>query len=101
MTAAPQAAALTLTDSMKKLVNNALNTGKPITVAYVDELSQPHLSFRGTVQTFSDEQLALWVRNPVGGIAAAIGNNPSVVLLYGDLNPENRAFLTFRGRGRV
>jgi hypothetical protein len=101
MTSAPQPAGLKLTDAMKAAVNGAFGRGKPVAVAYVDERNQPHLSYRGTVQTYSDTQLALWARDATGGIAAAMAINPSLVLLYGDLNPESRAVLTFRGRGRV
>ncbi len=97
----PSSSSLKLTDAMKELVNGALGRGKPVAVSYVDENLQPHLSYRGTVQSFGDSQLALWARDPAGGIAGAIARNPSLVLLYGDFNSENRAFLTFRGRGRV
>jgi hypothetical protein len=101
MTTPPAPAPLKLTDSMKEAVNGALGRGKPVAVSYVDESSQPHLSYRGTVQVYSDTQLALWTRDPKNGMASAIAANPSMVLLYGDLNPENRVLLTFRGRGHV
>jgi hypothetical protein len=101
MAAAPQPAALLLTESMKELVNGALGRMRPVAVSYVDQEGNPHLSYRGTVQTYGDGQLALWARDPVSGIAGAIATNPRLVLLYGDLISEKRAFLTFRGRGRV
>ena len=101
MTTPPARAPLTLTDAIKEAVNGALGRGKPVAVSYVDESGQPHLSYRGTVQAYSDTQLALWTRDPKTGMASAIAANPAMVLLYGDFNPENRLFLTFRGRGRI
>ncbi len=91
----------TLTDAMKELLNGALGRGKPVAVSYVDENQQPHLSYRGTVQTFGEGQLALWARDPKDGIAAALAHNPSIVLLYGDFTSESRAFLSIRGKGHV
>ncbi|HLG88195.1 MAG TPA: pyridoxamine 5'-phosphate oxidase family protein [Alphaproteobacteria bacterium] len=101
MTTPPAPAPLKLTDTMKEAVNGALGRGKPVAVSYVDESGQPHLSYRGTVQAYSDTQLALWTRDPKNGMASAIAANPAMVLLYGDLNPENRVLLTFRGRGHI
>ena len=92
---------LTLTPSMKEAVNGALGRGKPVSVAYVDEQGQPHRSYRGGVQAFSNTQLALWAREANAGIAAAVARNPAIVLLYGDLLAENRIILTFRGRAHV
>ncbi|MCG6877271.1 MAG: hypothetical protein LJE97_19440, partial [Betaproteobacteria bacterium] len=57
------AAPVKLTDELKKLVDNALATRHPMIVAYVDAKGQPILSFRGSTQSFSDDQLAIWVRN--------------------------------------
>ena len=92
---------LKLTPTMKDAVNTALARGKPVSVAYVDERGQPHMSYRGTVQAFGDDRLALWAREAGAGIATAIAQNPAMVLLYGDLASEKRMFLTFRGRAHV
>src|SRR3989304_6657140 len=45
--------------------------------------------------------LAVWVRNPEGGLPKALAKNLRVTLLYRDPGPENRAILTFRGVGRI
>ena len=97
----PTLTELKLTDTMKELVNGALARGRPISFAYVNDSGEPNLSFRGTVQAFGDTQLAIWARNPEGGLLKAIAKHPAVVALYGDLDPSRKAFLTFRGRGRV
>jgi hypothetical protein len=92
---------LKLTAQIKQIVNNALMKGRPMSFAYTDDNSDPHLSFRGSLQAHSDTQLAIWVRNPAGGLLRAIARHPAVVALYGDLSPDSKAFITFRGRGRV
>ena len=97
---APQPTELKLTDTIKSLVNNALTAGKPMSFAYVDDRGTPNLSYRGSVLAYSGTQLALWARNPEGGLVKAIGSHPEVALLYGDIAPP-KSFLTFRGRGRI
>jgi len=96
----PVLTALKLPDALKQIVNGALARGRPISLAYVDRDGRPSLSLRGSTQAYSDTQLAIWVRNPHDGIVGAIAANPNVNLLYGDLDPQARAFITFRGRAR-
>ena len=88
-----------LTEDLKKLVDNALATRHPMMVAYVDALGQPILSFRGSTQSFGDDQLAIWVRNSDGNFLDAIGRNPKVALMYRD--EETKATYQFQGRARV
>lgn len=93
---------LKLTPALKELVNGALERGRMLSVAYVGPEGRPELSFRGSVQAFSDTQLAIWVRNPEGGILGAVrGGRPHISLLYGEMRPDYKAFVTFRGRGRI
>jgi hypothetical protein len=91
---------LKLTDQIKQIVDGALARRCPIGFTYVDTNGRPSLSFRGSVLVYGDAQLAIWIRNPHDGIVNAIAKNPEVALLYGDLDPEARAFITFHGRGR-
>ena len=65
----------------------------------MDERGQPRRSFRGSTQVFGDDQLAIWVRNPQGGLPGALASNPRVSLLYRSTQP--RMLLSFEGRGRV
>src|SRR5262245_13441904 len=51
-----------LTEELKTLVNNALGDGAPLLLAAVSPDGRPVLSYRGSVQTFGDDQLGLWVR---------------------------------------
>ena len=88
-----------LTDEIKNAVNTSFTSGKPILFAYVDLDGQPSLSFRGSAQVFSDNQLSIWVRNPDGGLLKALGNNNRITAMYRD--SETRTTLQFRGRGTV
>jgi hypothetical protein len=98
----PDNTELKLSPALKETVNTALARGRMLSVAYVSPEGRPELSFRGSVQALSDTQLAIWVRDPAGGIIKAVaGGHPHIVLLYGELGPESKAFVTFRGRGRV
>ena len=88
-----------LTDDMKQSLSTALTDRAPVIVAYTDADGQPSISFRGTVQAFSDTQLAIWARNPDGGLPKAIGTNPKLALLY--RNMAERKGWQFQGRGRI
>ena len=93
------ASALHLTPKLKELIDHALATRHPMLVAYVDPSGQPVLSFRGSLQAFSDDQLALWVRNAQGQLLKAIAANPKVALMYRD--EDTKATYQFQGRARV
>jgi hypothetical protein len=98
----PDSTELKLSPALQETVNTALARGRMLSVAYVSAEGRPELSFRGSVQALSDTQLAIWVRDPAGGIIKAVtSGRPHIALLYGELNPESKAFVTFRGRGRV
>jgi hypothetical protein len=101
MSAPPILTELKLTADMKKAVDTAFETLKPIVVSYVDESGAPQLSFRGSTQAYSDTQLAIWIRNPEGRILESITKNPAIALLYGSFEPTARAFMIFRGRARI
>jgi hypothetical protein len=90
---------LVLTDDIKSDVNGALANGTPVVVAYVDADGAPHLSFRGSAQAYGDDRLAIWVRDPEGGLLQAIVTNPRIALLYRD--PATRRSYRFAGRAHV
>jgi Pyridoxamine 5'-phosphate oxidase len=68
-------------------------------IAYCDDGGQIHLSFRGTIQSHGDGQLALWARDPGGGLPRNIEARPQVTLFYHD--PATRTSYTFYGRARL
>jgi hypothetical protein len=95
----PTPQVLALTDDIKGAVNGALENGTPTLIAYVDDLGAPHLSFRGSTHVHSDHQLAIWNRDPQGGMSRAIGTNPHVAVFYRDHNTQTT--YTFSGRATL
>jgi hypothetical protein len=90
---------LRLTPEIKTAVDGALDNQTPMLIAYVDSVDQVHLSFRGTIQAYSDDQLALWARDPEGGLPRNIVVHPKVTLFYHDA--ASRTSYSFYGRARV
>jgi hypothetical protein len=88
-----------LTDEIREHVNGALMAGNPIIVASVDEAGRPRLSYRGSTQVFSGDQLGFWARNAEGSTMSSIARNPHVALMY--RHPAQRVFLQFSGRARL
>ncbi len=88
-----------LNETISDAVNNSLTKGNPIVLAYVDEDGQPKMSFRGSAQVFSPNQLAVWVRNPGGGLQRALAKNPRISLLF--RSPDPRMVLNFVGKGHL
>lgn len=79
-------------------INGALANGTPMTFAYVDGDSIPHLSLRGSIQVFGGTQLSIWLR-PTDHSATSIAENPVVALLYRD--SKSRTTLTIKGTAAV
>ena len=94
----PSNTTLALTDEIKALVNGALANGSPLLLVAVSPDAKPVASFRGSVQTYSDDQLGLWARNAEGGTLDAIKANPNVVLIY---RSATTPVLQFHGRARI
>ena len=88
-----------LTDEMREAIGNALMDRAPVIVAYTDGDGQPSISFRGSTQVFSGDQLAIWARNPQGGLPHAAAEEAKIALLY--RNPQTRLAWQFHGRARV
>ena len=53
---------ITLTDDIKRDINSAFAEGHPVIVCGVTPEGEPTVSFRGTAQALSDNELAFWVR---------------------------------------
>jgi uncharacterized pyridoxamine 5'-phosphate oxidase family protein len=88
-----------LTPTIKTFVTQALAEKHPMVVAYTDESGQPVLSYRGSTQAFSDDQLAMWVRNANGSFLKSIQKNPKVALMY--RNEDSKATYQFQGRAKI
>src|SRR5712692_2163011 len=89
---------LRLTPELHSKINNALAEGHPLVLAVVDATGQPLLSFRGSLQTYSDTQLGFWLRNPQGNTLESIRNNAKVALIY---RSATTPLLQFHGRARI
>jgi uncharacterized pyridoxamine 5'-phosphate oxidase family protein len=89
---------LKLTPEIKELVNAGLTSGNPLLLAAVDRENKPVLSFRGSTQVYSDDQLAFWLRNTSGGTVEAIRQNPNVAFMY---RSATTPLLQFKGRARI
>ena len=76
------ASKLELNDHIKESVNGALGVRNPMLVSYMDENGQPVLSFRGSTQVSSGDQLAIWVRNGDGNSIGLIEKYPKLALMY-------------------
>src|SRR5215831_4748226 len=76
-----------LSDDLKHRLVNALTDAVAVVVGYVDRNGDPHVSPYGSLHAASDDQLALWVRNPNGEV------------FYGQLS--SRTFAWLRGRAQV
>ena len=95
----PQATPIVLPPALKAMIDNALVERHPMLVAYCDPQGQPVLSFRGSVQAWSDDQLAMWIRSADGAFLQAIRRNPRLALVY--RNEDSKATYNFQGRARV
>lgn len=80
-------------------VNGALANGNTMMVAYVDDEGFPQISYRGSTHVHGQTQLAIWLRNPEGGLQRSIVDRPQLTLMYRD--PATRASYMFYGRGAV
>jgi hypothetical protein len=89
---------LVLDDELKGIINTALSERTPMVLASVDAEGRPRLTFRGSVQTFSNDQVGFWARNPSGGTMDNIAANPNVSMIM--RNPDTRVVLQLMGRAR-
>jgi pyridoxine/pyridoxamine 5'-phosphate oxidase len=90
---------IVLGDEVRALVNGALESATPMILASVDAEGRPRLTFRGSIQVYSDDQLGFWARNAEGSTMENIAGNPHVAMMF--RNPATRAMLQFSGRARV
>lgn len=89
---------LVLDDELKAIIDGALSEHTPMVLASVDAEGRPRLTFRGSLQTFSDDQVGFWARNPAGGTMDNIAANPHVSMMM--RNPQTRVMLQLIGRAR-
>jgi hypothetical protein len=88
-----------LNEEIREHINGALIAGNPMILASVDQAGRPRLSYRGSTQVFSADQLGFWARNAEGSTMESIATNPNVALMY--RHPAQRVILQFAGRARI
>jgi hypothetical protein len=89
---------LMLTPELQSKINNALAEDHPLVLAVVDAGGQPLLSFRGSLQTYSDTQLGFWARNAGGNTIGSIRKNSKVALIY---RSTTTPLMQFHGHARI
>ena len=89
--------AVELTEEFHTAINNAFTDGSPIIWTSVGADGQPSLGFFGTTQTYSDHEIALWMRTTNRGFLARIEENPQVAMMYRNA----AARLTFQIHGEA
>lgn len=90
-----------LTGEIATAVNGAFAAGTAIVVGYVDAKGSPSLSYRGSTQVYSKDQVAVWARKSDEGLPVNVKERPLVSLLYFNRQTPGPFFLTIKGRARV
>lgn len=91
--------ALEISDHVAQAVNGGYGAGRPMILSYINADGYPSLSTRGSTHVHGPQQLAIWARNPEGGLQKAIASNPKVGLIAFNMDPFTLLFFT--GRARV
>jgi len=91
--------AIALDDEVRGIINSALASGAAMAVASVDPEGRPRLTFRGSLQTFGDQAVGFWARDPQGATMTNIASNPNVAMIM--RNAATRQLLQLAGRARV
>lgn len=93
------AGVIEITDEMRERIGTALTDGMPIIAASVEPDGQPKISFYGSAHVYSRDQIALWHRDPEGGLVSRLPHNPRIALVY--RNQKDRITWQFYGRAQI
>lgn len=89
---------LEINDHITQAVNGGRDAGYPLVLSYVNAEGYPSVSTRGSTHVHGPQQLAIWGRNPEGGLQKAIATNPKVGLIAFKMDPFTLLFFTGRAR---
>jgi hypothetical protein len=95
----PAQPASAMSPTIRRRIDRALADGKPIVLGYVDDEGAPALSLRGSLVTFDDQTLGLWIRDAKSGLVRAIEAGRPLSFLYRD--SATRTTLVGKGKGRI
>jgi hypothetical protein len=93
------ASANSMSPAIRRRIDRALADGRPIVLGYVDDDGAPALSLRGSLVTFDDVTLCLWIRDARSGLVRAITARRPLSFLYRD--STTRTTLVGKGKGRI
>lgn len=71
-----------LNEEIASALANAMTDRQAIVAAYVDRNGDPHTGFYGSLHVYSDDQVALWARNPESELVATIPTHPKIEFVY-------------------
>jgi hypothetical protein len=92
---------LDLTGDIAEAINGAALRGSTLALAYVKDDGSPSVSLRGSIYVHDKETLGLWARSADSGLAAAVGANPRVSLVYYAAEGPGAKYVSVAGRARV
>jgi len=88
-----------LDETLRARIARAIDDRIAMTVSYIDTRGRPHIAFYGSTHIYSDNQLAIWARNPQGELFRTVPTQPWVSCIYGNI--ADRVYITFEGRARL
>ena len=90
--------AISFTDEMRDLLNNALAEGFPCMLGTASKGGVPQISMKGSVAVYDDGTLCYWDRTKRSALEN-VGDNPNVVIFY--RNPGKRINWRIQGIAAV
>ena len=94
---------MTVTIELPEDIRDALarsgGEGRPMVVSFRDSDGHEHPTYRGSTHIHGPGQLALWVRNPAGGLPRAVAADGALTVVY--RNQETGEFYRLQGVARL
>src|SRR6195256_5659452 len=95
---------MALSDTVKKLINNAWDDGYPCMLATTGK-DGPNISPKGSLIVYDDQHLAYWERSKRGALEN-LGHDPRVVVMYANFKAQRdgvleSGFLRFYGKAEL
>jgi hypothetical protein len=95
----PATVGIDISGAPAEFVDSAFERKAPLALAYIGPDGAPKMSYRGSVQAFGTNQLAMWNRTRAGGFLGAIESDPRVTFIGAD--HAKGAHYLFEGRARI
>ena len=90
-----------LTGDIALAIDGAAERNSALVLGYVADDGTAALSFRGSTQVYSRDQLAIWVRKRDDGLIPAIEQRPQVSLIYYSPDTPGSVYLSIKGRAKL